>query len=90
MIVAGQAVISSWVAYLLGSESQNLPAYVVLPDPLAGRQSALSKRLTAALSGHAVPPEGCRCDLPAEARRRGGHRMNCWSAQQSASRAPAR
>jgi hypothetical protein len=33
MIVAGRPSIGSWVAYALGSENQNLPAYVVLPDP---------------------------------------------------------
>jgi hypothetical protein len=33
MIVAGRPSIGAWVAYGLGSENQNLPAYVVLPDP---------------------------------------------------------
>src|SRR5207248_9358253 len=33
LIVAGRPSIGSWVAYGLGSENQNLPAYVVLPDP---------------------------------------------------------
>ncbi len=33
MIVAGRPSIGSWAAYALGSENQNLPAYVVLPDP---------------------------------------------------------
>jgi hypothetical protein len=33
MIVAGRPAIGAWVAYGLGSENQNLPAYVVLPDP---------------------------------------------------------
>jgi hypothetical protein len=32
LIVAGRPSIGSWVAYGLGSENQNLPAYVVLPD----------------------------------------------------------
>src|SRR5262249_10216127 len=30
----GRPTIGSWVVYGLGSESQNLPAYVVLDDPL--------------------------------------------------------
>ncbi len=33
MIVAGRPAIGAWVAYGLGSENQNLPAYIVLPDP---------------------------------------------------------
>jgi hypothetical protein len=33
LIVAGRPSIGAWVAYGLGSENQNLPAYVVLPDP---------------------------------------------------------
>src|SRR5437660_8572293 len=33
LIVAGRPSIGTWVAYGLGSENQNLPAYVVLPDP---------------------------------------------------------
>ena len=33
MIIAGRPAIGAWVAYGLGTENQNLPAYVVLPDP---------------------------------------------------------
>lgn len=33
MIVSGRPNIGSWVAYGLGTENQNLPAYVALPDP---------------------------------------------------------
>jgi hypothetical protein len=33
MIVAGRPSIGAWVAYGLGTENQNLPAYVVLPEP---------------------------------------------------------
>lgn len=33
LTVAGRPTIGAWVAYGLGSENQNLPAYVVLPDP---------------------------------------------------------
>ena len=33
LIVAGRPSIGSWVAYALGTENLNLPAYVVLPDP---------------------------------------------------------
>src|SRR6476660_2076191 len=33
LIVSGRPSIGAWVAYGLGTENQNLPAYVVLPDP---------------------------------------------------------
>lgn len=33
MTVAGRPNIGAWVAYGLGTENQNLPAYVALPDP---------------------------------------------------------
>ena len=33
-MVSGYPTMGSWIAYGLGSESQNLPAYVVLDDPL--------------------------------------------------------
>jgi hypothetical protein len=34
-IVAGHPVLGSWVCYGLGSPSQNLPAFVALPDPVS-------------------------------------------------------
>lgn len=33
LITSGRPNIASWITYALGSENQNLPAYVVLPDP---------------------------------------------------------
>jgi hypothetical protein len=33
LIVSGRPSIGSWVAYALGTENRNLPAYVALPDP---------------------------------------------------------
>ncbi|MGH7340683.1 MAG: DUF1501 domain-containing protein, partial [Candidatus Rokuibacteriota bacterium] len=33
MTVAGRPTIGAWVAYALGTENQNLPAYVALPEP---------------------------------------------------------
>ena len=33
LTVAGRPSLGAWVAYGLGTENQNLPAYVVLPDP---------------------------------------------------------
>jgi hypothetical protein len=34
-IVSGHPVLGSWLCYGLGSESQELPAFVVLPDPVS-------------------------------------------------------
>jgi hypothetical protein len=34
-ILGGRPVLGSWLTYGLGSESQNLPAYVVLTDPIS-------------------------------------------------------
>lgn len=34
-IVAGRPVLGSWLTYGLGTESQNLPAYMVLTDPVS-------------------------------------------------------
>jgi hypothetical protein len=33
LIVSGRPSLGAWVTYALGTENQNLPAYVVLPDP---------------------------------------------------------
>ncbi len=33
LTVSGRPTVGAWAAYGLGSENQNLPAYVVLPDP---------------------------------------------------------
>ncbi len=33
LTIAGRPSVGAWAAYALGSPSQNLPAYVVLPDP---------------------------------------------------------
>ncbi len=33
LIISGRPSLGSWVTYALGTENQNLPAYVVLPDP---------------------------------------------------------
>lgn len=35
-ILMGRPSVGSWVAYGLGSENENLPAFVVLPDPAGG------------------------------------------------------
>ncbi len=35
-ILAGKPSLGSWVAYGLGSENRNMPAFVVMPDPAGG------------------------------------------------------
>jgi len=35
-ILMGRPSLGSWVAYGLGSENQNMPAFVVMPDPTSG------------------------------------------------------
>ena len=35
-ILMGKPSVGSWVAYGLGSENQNMPAFIVLPDPRGG------------------------------------------------------
>lgn len=35
-ILMGRPSLGSWVAYGLGSENENMPAYVVMPDPTSG------------------------------------------------------
>ena len=55
----GRPALGSWVVYGLGSENQNLPAYVVLDDPqgAAGQRGReLAGRVPPArLPGHPVP-----------------------------------
>ncbi len=34
-IVSGHPVLGSWITYALGTEAQNLPAFVALPDPVS-------------------------------------------------------
>ena len=49
-IFPGRPVLGSWITYALGTENQNLPAYVVLRDPAGysdGGKHALVQRLAA-------------------------------------------
>jgi hypothetical protein len=69
----GRPALGSWITYGLGSESQNLPAYVVLTDPGRSprrRRPQLVQRLDApALPGNGHPPREPRIlnlDTPAE------------------------
>ena len=66
--IAGRPTLGSWLAYGLGSESQELPAYVVLADPEGhpgGRHDQLVERLHAvALPGHRRPPPGAADPQP--------------------------
>ena len=58
-VVPGFPSMGSWIVYGLGSESQSLPAYVVMPDPggaLEAGQPMYSQRLSAGrLSADHVP-----------------------------------
>ena len=66
--VTGRPTMGSWLIYGLGSESQNLPAYMVLSDPggPSGRRHAqLVERLHAAdVSGDRAPAAGAADPQP--------------------------
>lgn len=59
-ILMGNPSVGSWVAYGLGSENQNMPAFVVLPDPAGGLKGGPpawgSGYLPAAWQGVAMRP----------------------------------
>ena len=59
-ILMGRPSLGSWVSYGLGTENQNLPAFVVLPDPGGGLKGGPpawgSGFLPATLSGNADAP----------------------------------
>ena len=62
LIAAGRPNIGAWVAYGLGSENQNLPAYIALPDPhglpVDGVRNWSSGWLPPAYQGTAFRSEG--------------------------------
>ena len=62
LIVSGRPNIGSWVAYGLGAENQNLPAYVSLPDPsgmpVDGARNWSSGWLPPVYQGTAIRSEG--------------------------------
>lgn len=62
LIVSGRPNIGSWVAYGLGTENQNLPAYVALPDPAGlpvdGARNWSSGWLPPLYQGTAIRSEG--------------------------------
>jgi hypothetical protein len=62
LIVSGRPNIGSWVAYGLGTENQNLPAYVALPDPsglpVDGARNWSSGWLPPIYQGTAIRSEG--------------------------------
>ncbi|MFM8584031.1 MAG: DUF1501 domain-containing protein [Planctomycetaceae bacterium] len=62
MTVAGRPNIGSWAAYGLGTENQNLPAYVALPDPgglpVDGARNWSSGWLPPVYQGTAIRSEG--------------------------------
>jgi len=62
MIVSGRPNIGAWVAYGLGTENQNLPAYVALPEPKGlptdGARNWSSGWLPPVYQGTAIRSEG--------------------------------
>jgi hypothetical protein len=62
LIVSGRPNIGSWVAYGLGTENQNLPAYVALPEPSGlptdGARNWSSGWLPPIYQGTAIRSEG--------------------------------
>lgn len=62
LIVSGRPNIGSWVAYGLGAENQNLPAYVALPEPTGlpvdGTRNWSSGWLPPVYQGTAIRSEG--------------------------------
>ena len=79
-IMADRPVLGSWVAYALGTENQDLPAYVVLSDPgglpVDGIRNWQSGWLPAVYQGTPfrakvaglAPDESRRCDAPSPSR----------------------
>ena len=69
----GRPSLGSWVVYGLGTENQNLPAYVVLDDPLGlpvnGRRELAGGLPAADLPGDAVPLDRLAGPQPAPRRR---------------------
>ncbi|MBL8852214.1 MAG: DUF1501 domain-containing protein [Planctomycetaceae bacterium] len=62
LIVAGRPNIGAWIAYGLGTENQNLPAYVALPEPAGlptdGARNWSSGWLPPIFQGTAIRSEG--------------------------------
>ena len=80
-INAGRAVLGSWLGYALGSESQNLPAFVALTDPrglpVEGVQNWANGFLPSIYQGTAVRPREPRIlNLDAPAYLKGGAQEN--------------
>ena len=67
-ILMGRPSLGAWAAYGLGTENRNMPAFVVLPDPAAGRRAAPRRGATAscrprtrARSSAAARRRSCTC-----------------------------
>ena len=63
MTIAGRPTLPAWVAYGLGTENQDLPAYVVLPDlrglPVDGIRNWSNGWLPPVYQGTPFSPRGC-------------------------------
>jgi hypothetical protein len=66
--IAGRPVVGSWLTYALGTESQNLPAFVALTDPasppVAGADHWSNGWLPSLFQGTVVRPRGSRHPQP--------------------------
>ncbi len=66
--VTGRPTMGSWIVYGLGSESQELPAYMVLSDPAGhpvdGTHQLVERLHAAAVSGHRAAPAGAADPQP--------------------------
>ena len=73
VVIPGKPSLGAWMTYGLGTENQNLPAFVVLPDfrslPFSGSQQWGAGFLAGELSGHRAALER-RSDPEPEAARR--------------------
>ena len=71
--ITGRPTMGSWIVYGLGSESQDLPAYMVLSDPggppVDGTHQLVERLHAAALSGHGAPARRSRASSTSTRRR---------------------
>ena len=92
-IVSGRPNLGAWVSYALGSENQNLPAYVVLRNdtamPVDGARNWSSGFLPPRYQGVHLPAHGHPCALPRD-RASSCHSERTTIAQGPAARAECR
>ena len=99
LIVAGRPTLGAWVSYALGTENQNLPAYVVLPNdsglPVDGIRNWSSGWLPPLYQGRHSGPKGMPVlnlepTTTARRARRSGCAGTCWRSSTPATRPATR